>query len=76
MAYGITNWTRDLSDNTEGHKALEKAKKNDKRKENEGWCFVRINKMTELHVPCDKYGKPTADGFRRIEQMKEYLGIK
>lgn len=76
MGRGITNWTGNLQDNAEGCKALEKAKKLDNKREKKGWCFIRINKMTELYVPCDENGKPTEDGLRRIERMKEYFGIK
>lgn len=76
MARGTTNWTNDLTDNSEARKTLEKAKKMDIKRDKDGWCFVRINGMTELHVPCDEDGNPTDDGLRRIERMKEYLGIK
>jgi hypothetical protein len=57
------------------HKALKRCHKQEKQAMAQGYRNVRINKFTEILVPCDKNGNPTKVGQKKIETMRKYLGI-
>lgn len=57
------------------NKALAKAKSVEQKKIRQGWRWVKISKLSKILVPCDKNGKPTAQGQKRIEAMKNNINI-
>lgn len=78
MAFSITQWTEENKTGvkTIENKALEKAKKLEVKRLKSGWRYIQIAANTEVLVPCDKKGNPTADGQKKIMQLKNSLGIK
>lgn len=50
-------------------RALEKAKRLEKQRIKQGWRHVKVNERLQVFVPCDKNGKPTHDGQRRINAI-------
>lgn len=57
------------------NKALAKAKNIEQKKIRQGWRWVKISKLSKILVPCDKNGKPTAQGQKRIEAIKNNINI-
>lgn len=53
--------------------ALKKTHEIDEERKKKGWRLVRINKNTEMLVPCGKDGKPTKEGLARIERMLNHI---
>ena len=51
------------------HKALKAAKRLEERRIKDGWRYVQATPMIQVFVPCDKSGKPTKDGIRRINTI-------
>ena len=51
------------------YKALKAAKRLEERRIKDGWCYVQVTPMMQGFVPCDKNGKPTAEGQRRIDEI-------
>ena len=56
--------------------AAKKGAKMEKERIKKGWQWVQVGNRTKILVPCDKRGNPTQDGLRRIERLKQNLGIK
>lgn len=77
MSAAITNWIHDKSAVTEKDKCvLEKAKRQEQKKIKKGYRWIKINERNKIFVPCDKKGKPTKEGERKIQLFKNALGIK
>ena len=77
MASGINNWVHEKGNVTEKDlAALDKAKKQEKQYTRKGYRWIKINERLQLFVPCDKNGKPTTEGQRRISLLKANQGIK
>ena len=51
------------------HKALKAAKRLEERRIKDGWRYVQVTPMMQVFVPCDKKGKPTTEGQRRIDEI-------
>ncbi len=64
---------QDLLD--KANKALAKAKSIEQKKIRQGWRWVRISKLSKILVPCDKNGKPTKEGQKRIDTVKNNINI-
>lgn len=77
MGIGTQNSTfsvhQDLLD--KANKALARAKNIEQKKIRQGWRWVKISKLSKILVPCDKNGKPTAQGQKRIEAIKNNINI-
>lgn len=56
--------------------AAKKGAKIERERIKQGWRWVKVGTISKILVPCDKKGNPTQDGLRRIERMKQNLGIK
>lgn len=56
--------------------AVKKGRKQEEEKLKNGWKYIQVGNTTKILVPCNKDGKPTEDGIRRINKLKEILGIK
>lgn len=56
--------------------AAKKGAKIEHERINQGWRWVNVGTRSKILVPCDKKGNPTQDGLRKIERMKQNLGIK
>jgi len=56
--------------------AAKKGAKMERERIRQGWRWVKVGTHSKILVPCDKKGNPTQDGLRRIERMKQNLGIK
>lgn len=56
--------------------AVKKGKKQEEEKLKNGWKYIQVGNTTKILVPCDEDGNPTEDGTRRINKLKEILGIK
>ena len=77
MSAPIINWVHEKGVVTEKDiKALERAKRIEARLEKSGYKWVKINERLKIFVPCDKNGKPTLEGQRRIAILKTTMGIK
>ena len=77
MAGISNNWISDTSVVSEKDKrTLERAKQNECIELENGFQWIRLDQRVKILVPCDKNGKPTADGKRKIELFKAHLGIK
>lgn len=50
-------------------KALSKAKKLEGKMLLQGWRYIFATPHIQVLVPCDKNGKPTAEGQRRIDEI-------
>lgn len=64
---------QDLLD--KANKALAKAKSVEQKKIEQGWRWVKISRLSKVLVPCDKNGKPTIDGQKKIEAIKNNINI-
>ena len=56
--------------------AAKKGAKMERDRIKQGWRWVNVGRRSKILVPCDKKGNPTQEGLRRIERMKQNLGIK
>ena len=75
MAAPRENWIYDNKTTTEkDKKALERAKSIERHNSKQGYRWIRISPITEIHVPCDKDGNPTEEGLRRIKLLKDAKG--
>lgn len=71
----MANWVyenKGVSDKDE--KALEKAKQQERAKIKKGWKYFVINSRLKVLVP-HKHGKPTEEGERIIQSIKDFLRI-
>lgn len=71
MASSIEN-TSNFKERTEidkANKALSKARKLEEKRLSQGWRYVFATPNTQILVPCDKSGKPTKEGQRRIDEI-------
>lgn len=59
----------------EATKALTKAKAQEKKRLKQGWRWIRISNLSKVLVPCDKNGKPTKEGQRRIDVLRNKVNI-
>lgn len=59
----------------EATKALTKAKAQEKKRLKQGWKWIRISNLSKVLVPCDKNGKPTKEGQRRIDVLRNKVNI-
>lgn len=50
-------------------RALLKAKAVERNHLAKGWRYVQVTKNIQVLVPCDKNGKPTKEGQRRIDEV-------
>jgi hypothetical protein len=69
MASSIEN-TSNFKERTEidkAKKALSKARKLEEKRLSHGWRYIFATPHIQILVPCDKNGKPTAEGQRRID---------
>lgn len=71
MAQGITQWIEQnkTNDKSAEMRVLERAKRLEKKRLDDGWRYIKVSKSTEVFVPCDKDGNPTEDGLRRIRSI-------
>lgn len=71
MAASIENTStfKDRCEMDKATKALSKARKLEKKRISDGWRYVFATPNIQVLVPCDKNGKPTADGKRRIDEI-------
>lgn len=75
MAATITNWVSEKGTVTERDiKALEYAKQVEKKDTKKGYRYIRVSPRISVHVPCDKDGKPTEEGRRRIQLLLDSKG--
>lgn len=56
-------------------RALRRAHEEERKARANGYKNVRIDARTEILVPCDENGNPTAVGKKKIEAMREYLRL-
>lgn len=71
----MENWVYEKGVVTEKDiKALESAKKIERRNEKNGYRWIRVSPRMTIHVPCDKDGNPTEEGQRRINILKSTTG--
>lgn len=56
--------------------AVKKGTKIEQKRIKAGWRYVQVNERTKILVPCDKKGKPTEEGEKKILALKKNLGIK
>ena len=56
-------------------KALRRCKEEERKAIAKGYRNIKVGKRTEILVPCDKDGNPTAIGRRKIEMMREHLNL-
>lgn len=77
MGIGTQNSTFSVQQDllARANKALAKAKSVEQKKIKQGWRWVKISKLSKILVPCDKNGKPTAQGQKRIEAIKNNINI-
>lgn len=54
---------------TAADKALVRAKKYEKKLEDKGWRWFKINNRTQVLVPCDENGNPTKEGQQKIHHF-------
>ena len=74
MGTSISNWIHNKCSVAEkDRQALEKAKKLEAKQEKSGYRWVKVNERNKVFVPCDKKGKPTKEGLRKIELFKMAL---
>lgn len=52
-------------------KAAANHKEWEKKKRKEGWRFVEVTRGLKILVPCDRKGKPTAEGQERLNRKRE-----
>lgn len=57
------------------NKALERAKAQEKKRLKQGWRWIRVSNLSKILVPCDKNGKPTKEGQRRIDVLRNKVNI-
>lgn len=71
MGQGITQWIEQnkTNDKSAEMRVLERAKRLEKKRLDDGWRYIKVSKSTEVFVPCDKDGNPTEDGLRRIRSI-------
>ena len=71
MGQGITQWIEQnkTNDKSAEKRVLERAKRLEKKRLDDGWRYIKVSKSTEVFVPCDKDGNPTEDGLRRIRSI-------
>ena len=50
-------------------KALSKARKLEEKRLSQGWRYIFATTNIQILVPCDKNGRPTAEGQRRIDAI-------
>ena len=75
MAAPKENWVYEKKTSTEkDKKALEHVKALERKNIKQGYRWIRISPITEIHVPCDKDGNPTEEGMRRIRMLKNAKG--
>lgn len=60
---------------TKAQRIVEKNIQKEQRLFEKGWRWVKVNNTLQVFVPCDKDGKPTKEGERKIKRRKEILGI-
>ena len=73
----MENWIKDKSVvSDKDTKALDKAKQKESIELNNGFQWIRLDQRVKILVPCDKNGKPTTEGKKKIELFKSHLGIK
>ena len=58
---------------TRGRHALERAKKQEKKKLSTGYKYITLNDRTRILVECDKDGNPTERGQRQLDAAKSKL---
>ena len=77
MASGISNWVHENGNVTDKDRlALERAKKMEHKLKKNGYRGIKINERLQTFVPCDENGKPTLEGERKIDMIKESQNIK
>ena len=60
---------KEKSEKDRATKALSKAKKLEGKRLSQGWRYIFATPNIQVLVPCDKNGKPTAEGQRRIDEI-------
>ena len=77
MASGINNWVHEKGNVTDKDRlTLERAKKMEQNLKKNGYRWIKINERLQTFIPCDKDGKPTIEGKRKIAMLKESQNIK
>lgn len=77
MASTINNWVHEECNVTDKDRlALERAKKMEHKLKKNGYRWIKINERLQTFVPCEENGKPTLEGERKIDMIKESQKIK
>ena len=77
MASTIDNWVHEEGNVTDKDRlALERAKKIEHNLKKNGYRWIKINERLQTFVHCDENGKPTLEGERKIDMIKESQNIK
>lgn len=58
---------------TKAQRIVEKNMQKEQRLFEKGWRWVKVSDTLKVFVPCDKDGKPTKEGERKIKLRKEIL---
>lgn len=61
------------SSSTKTQRIVEKNMQKEQRLLKKGWRWVKVDGTLQVFVPCDKDGKPTQEGERKIKLRKEIL---
>lgn len=72
----LSNWannTQKVGVTEESVGALAKAHRQERQMIRMGYRWIRVNERMTVLVPCDDNGKPTKEGERRIERMRNHL---
>ena len=71
MASSLENTAnfKEKSEIDRANKALSKARKLEEKMLSQGWRYIFATPHIQVLVPCDKNGKPTAEGQRRIDAI-------
>ena len=71
MASSLENTAnfKEKSEIDRANKALSKARKLEEKRLSQGWRYIFATQHIQILVPCDKNGKPTAEGQRRIDAI-------
>lgn len=75
MAFSLSN-TKSFADGVvkeNGLKALQKAKKLEEERINNGWRWVKLSETKQILVPFGKNGKPTQQGKQMLDKAISLL---
>jgi len=58
----------DGAEHDRASRALLKAKKIEEQRIKDGWQYVQVASNLKILVPCDKNGKPTQEGLKKLAE--------